>query len=104
MIENEGCVRLRRNTDPINPTGWQPRPIGLYRQLTIGRMEFIDESSIQLQQWLATSADHEWSRRRRARRWPLRDNGLHQVRGGRERSAIRANANKIRVTELADGA
>src|SRR2546430_5896214 len=63
-------------------------------------MEGIDRSVVELKQRLATGADDETSLVRLS--WPAGCDGRRELCGGSEFTSVRADADEISITEVAD--
>src|SRR4051812_13081548 len=95
-------VRLGADTDPVDARGRQLRSVRLDGDLESARVKRVDQRFIELEQRLAAGANHE--RLPIGRRRPRRRNPGGEVMCACEPSSIRADADEVRIAELAHGA
>lgn len=99
--EAQRRVRLWTDTDPIDRRGRVLRAVRLHRDLESDVVKGADETLVELEQGLATSA-YDKGGGRATFAWPERSNAFGEPARVLKFSAVGAYANKIGVTEGAD--
>src|SRR5262249_51635556 len=94
---------LRADADPVDARGRFERAVRLDRHLEAARVKRVNRRFVELQQRLTAGADDE-PLAVSVQRWPSRLDSLGELVGCAELPTVRTDANKVRITERADGA
>src|ERR1035437_2674812 len=101
--EHEGRAHLRTHADPVDASRRGLRAVRLDRDGESSSVQRVDGVRVELQQRLAAGADDKAAAPSLAARRPSRRDGIGELVRRGELAAVSADAEEIRVAELANG-